>query len=56
MLAPTDEAFDTLLRQLGGGRPLPKAALLGLPELADILQYHVLPGAYASGALPLSNL
>ncbi|KAF5840958.1 hypothetical protein DUNSADRAFT_14982 [Dunaliella salina] len=49
VLAPTDEAFDILLLQLGGGRPLPKSTLLALPELKDILQYHVLPGMYATG-------
>eukprot|EP00983_Pelagomonas_calceolata_P052736 1142980-Pelagomonas_calceolata.AAC.3 len=58
VLAPTDEAFDILLLQLGGGRPLPKSTLLALPELKDILQYHVLPGMYAtaSSSMRLTDL
>ncbi len=103
ILAPTDEAFETLLRQLGNGRKLPvevrrggllcvllwlwlssvdrlhavshalarlcalmlpfphsshhhpppqtRQVLLSLPELPDILQYHVLGGMYTSGAV-----
>jgi hypothetical protein len=50
ILAPTDDAFDQLLTQMGGGNKLPESALLARPELRDILQYHVLPGMYTSGA------
>lgn len=49
VLAPTDEAFDALLRNLGGGRRLPLDQLLALPELPDILAYHIIPGRYLSG-------
>lgn len=49
ILAPTDAAFDTLLTQLGNGRKLDKSVLLGLPELPDILSYHVLDGRYTTG-------
>ncbi|PNH12677.1 hypothetical protein TSOC_000376, partial [Tetrabaena socialis] len=50
LLAPTDAAFEQLLRQLGNGRKLPVEKLYRLPELPDILQYHILPGLYASGS------
>lgn len=50
ILAPTDDAFETLLRQLGGGgRRLPLDLFFQLPELPDILQYHVVPGLYTTG-------
>ncbi len=49
-MAPTDEAFTTLLRQLGGGRRLPKERLFELPELPQILLYHILPGRFLTGA------
>lgn len=48
VLAPNDAAFDALLRNLGGGRKLPRDQLLKLPELASILRYHVLPGQYTT--------
>jgi uncharacterized surface protein with fasciclin (FAS1) repeats len=50
ILAPTDAAFDQLLVQMGGGARLPESALLARPELVSILQYHVLPGLFTSGA------
>ncbi|GFH16772.1 FAS1 domain-containing protein, partial [Haematococcus lacustris] len=31
---------------LGGGRRLTKERLLALPELKDILSYHIIPGRY----------
>ena len=49
MLAPNDDAFDTLLRALGGVRKLPKEQFFRLPELKDILLYHILPGRYRTG-------
>jgi len=51
ILAPTDDAFDQLLTQMGGGSKLPESALLARPELVSILQYHVLPGLYTSSEL-----
>lgn len=50
ILAPNDDAFDSLLRSLGGGKRLPLDQFYALPELRDILKYHVLPGYYTSGA------
>lgn len=51
LLAPTDDAFDALLTNLGGGQgKLPLDALLRLPTLKDILLYHIVPGRYTSGA------
>jgi hypothetical protein len=49
LLAPTDDAFDQLRINLGGGRPLPKDALFRLDQLRNILLYHIVPGAYYSG-------
>lgn len=34
---------------MGGGSKLPQSALLARPELASILQYHILPGLYTGG-------
>ena len=42
VFAPTDEAFDTLMATLN----ITTAELLALPNLSDILQYHVV-GAVA---------
>jgi hypothetical protein len=50
ILAPSNEAFDTLLRALGGGKKLPKEQLYKLPELKEILQYHIIPGHFTTGA------
>jgi hypothetical protein len=36
ILAPTDDAFDQLLTQMGGGSKLPESALLARPELKDV--------------------
>jgi uncharacterized surface protein with fasciclin (FAS1) repeats/nucleoid-associated protein YgaU len=44
VFAPTDAAFNTLLEQTG----LTAAQLLQAPELAQILQYHVVSGAVGS--------
>ena len=49
ILAPNDAAFDMLLRALGGGRKLPKDQFFKLPELQNILQMHIVPGAYTTG-------
>jgi hypothetical protein len=49
ILAPSDAAFDLLLRALGGGRKLPMEQFFKLPELQDILQMHIVPGAYRTG-------
>lgn len=50
LLAPTDDAFDQLLTNLGGANgPLPLDALLAQPTLRDILLYHIIPGRYTSG-------
>ncbi|EFJ47213.1 hypothetical protein VOLCADRAFT_105189 [Volvox carteri f. nagariensis] len=48
VMAPTDESFEVLLRQLGNGRRLPIETFYRLPELPDILQYHVIPGMYTT--------
>ena len=49
-MAPSDEAFDKLARALGAGHKLSKEQLFRLPELKDILQYHIIPGRYTTGA------
>ncbi len=48
VFAPTDAAFEALLRQLGltAGELLANTALLN-----DVLLYHVLPGEYSAAAL-----
>lgn len=58
VFAPTNDAFQDIADELG----VPVAALLGLPELSDILLYHVLgtevpSSAVTNGALvqPLNN-
>lgn len=58
VFAPTNQAFQDIADELG----VPVAALLGLPELSDILLYHVLgtevpSSAVTNGALvqPLNN-
>jgi uncharacterized surface protein with fasciclin (FAS1) repeats len=56
ILAPNDDAFTSFLRALGGGRKLPKEDLYKLPELKDILQYHIIPGRYLTGGLPSNEL
>jgi uncharacterized surface protein with fasciclin (FAS1) repeats len=49
ILAPTDSAFDALLVNLGGAQGrLPLDALLRLPQLKDILLYHIIPGEYTA--------
>jgi uncharacterized surface protein with fasciclin (FAS1) repeats len=49
ILAPTDDAFDAMLLNLGGGQQkLPLDQLLRLPQLRNILQYHIVPGEYTS--------
>ena len=53
LLAPTNEAFETLLANLAGPgakRKLTVADFLKLPEAKNILTYHVLPGNYSTGA------
>ncbi len=45
VFAPTDDAFATLLSDLG----IDAATLLADPDLANILLYHVLDGSYFSG-------
>jgi uncharacterized surface protein with fasciclin (FAS1) repeats len=47
VFAPTDEAFDNLAAALGTDI----AGLLALPNLADILLYHVLAGEVPSSAV-----
>ena len=49
ILAPTNEAFDALARALNGGKKMAKEKLFQLPELKDILQYHIVPGRYTTG-------
>jgi hypothetical protein len=53
IFAPDDDAFNALLTTLGGntGRRLPREALLRRPELRSILEYHVVPGLYATSAM-----
>eukprot|EP01025_Chloroclados_australasicus_P011069 TRINITY_DN147_c0_g1_i5.p1 TRINITY_DN147_c0_g1~~TRINITY_DN147_c0_g1_i5.p1 ORF type:complete len:484 (+),score=62.98 TRINITY_DN147_c0_g1_i5:3360-4811(+) len=49
IFAPTNEAFDQLLLLLGGGRVrVPLQAFLNLPELEDILLYHIYYGEYTT--------
>ena len=48
LLAPSDAAFEELQGQLGGGRVLPLALLLQLPELDDIIKYHIVPGRFST--------
>jgi uncharacterized surface protein with fasciclin (FAS1) repeats len=49
LLAPTDDAFDAMLLNLGGGQQkLPLDQLLRLPQLKNILLYHIVPGEYTS--------
>jgi uncharacterized surface protein with fasciclin (FAS1) repeats len=49
ILAPTDDAFDVLLTTMGNGRMLPREALFRLPQLRDIVMYHIIPGRYTTG-------
>jgi hypothetical protein len=52
IFAPDDDAFNALLLSLGtNGRRLPREALLRRPELRSILEYHVVPGLYATSAM-----
>ncbi len=58
VFAPTNDAFQDIADELG----VPVAALLGLPELSDILLYHVLGTEVASASVtngavvqPLNN-
>lgn len=58
VFAPTNDAFQDIADELG----VPVAALLGLPELSDILMYHVLGTEVASASVtngavvqPLNN-
>eukprot|EP01025_Chloroclados_australasicus_P000290 TRINITY_DN1013_c0_g1_i4.p1 TRINITY_DN1013_c0_g1~~TRINITY_DN1013_c0_g1_i4.p1 ORF type:complete len:508 (+),score=81.71 TRINITY_DN1013_c0_g1_i4:193-1716(+) len=49
VLAPIDSAFDQLLLILGGGRvKIPLQGFLRLPELQDILLYHIYYGDYTT--------
>lgn len=47
VFAPTDEAFDKLLKELG----VTADQLLAREDLATILQYHVIPGKVLSSDL-----
>lgn len=47
LFAPTDAAFVTLRNRFS----LTEEQLLGLPELADVLQYHVVDGSVGSSDL-----
>ncbi|WP_332697870.1 fasciclin domain-containing protein [Halalkalibacter lacteus] len=47
VFAPTDEAFEKLLKELG----ITAEELLARKDLADILLYHVVPGKVMSGDL-----
>ncbi|WP_198507831.1 fasciclin domain-containing protein [Bacillus sp. FJAT-45037] len=47
VFAPTDEAFDKLLKELG----ITADELLAREDLATILQYHVVPGKVLSSDL-----
>ena len=38
-----------LLTKLGGGKAVSPDDLLQLPELQDILLYHIVPGLYHTG-------
>uniref|UniRef100_A0A383WQB5 FAS1 domain-containing protein n=1 Tax=Tetradesmus obliquus TaxID=3088 RepID=A0A383WQB5_TETOB len=52
IFAPNDDAFDAMLLNLGGGqRKLPLDQLLRLPQLNNILMYHIVPGQYTSAFL-----
>jgi hypothetical protein len=37
---------------LGNGRPVPREALFRLPELQNIIMYHIAPGRYSTGEAP----
>eukprot|EP01026_Neomeris_dumetosa_P017847 TRINITY_DN1693_c0_g1_i2.p2 TRINITY_DN1693_c0_g1~~TRINITY_DN1693_c0_g1_i2.p2 ORF type:complete len:235 (+),score=30.11 TRINITY_DN1693_c0_g1_i2:15-719(+) len=49
ILVPTNDAFEQLLLILGGGRvKVPLQAFYQLPELEDILLYHIYYGQYTT--------
>lgn len=50
IFAPTDKAFDEFRAQIAGpgNEPVPLEKVLKLPELKDILLYHIAPGAWTS--------
>eukprot|EP01025_Chloroclados_australasicus_P011725 TRINITY_DN15186_c1_g1_i3.p1 TRINITY_DN15186_c1_g1~~TRINITY_DN15186_c1_g1_i3.p1 ORF type:complete len:492 (-),score=78.85 TRINITY_DN15186_c1_g1_i3:639-2114(-) len=49
IFAPTNAAFEDLLLLLGGGRVrVPIQAFLKLPELVEIIQYHIAYGSYST--------
>jgi uncharacterized surface protein with fasciclin (FAS1) repeats len=51
LFAPTDQAFETLLGELG----ITADQLLGNPDLANILLYHVASGKLRAGQLVLKS-
>lgn len=50
IFAPTDEAFDAFRAQIAGpgSEPLPVEVILKLPELKDILLYHIVPDGWST--------
>lgn len=50
LLAPNDEAFEDLRAQIAGAEnpPVSEEYMLELPELEDIVLYHVIGGAWTS--------
>eukprot|EP01024_Parvocaulis_polyphysoides_P013384 TRINITY_DN1522_c0_g1_i5.p2 TRINITY_DN1522_c0_g1~~TRINITY_DN1522_c0_g1_i5.p2 ORF type:complete len:206 (+),score=23.90 TRINITY_DN1522_c0_g1_i5:199-816(+) len=52
IFAPTNAAFDEFLLLLGGGRTrIPLQAFIRLPELQDILLYHIYYGDYTTDVM-----
>lgn len=53
IFAPTDEAFEAFRARISGAGndPIPLKVLLKVPELRDILLYHIAPGAWSSDYL-----
>ena len=54
VFAPSDEAFEALRLSLSGfgQQPFTRQQVLELPEMLDIMKYHIVGGAYTSGAAP----
>lgn len=50
LFAPTNEAFDTFRSQIAGAgnEPIPVDLMLQLPELKDILLYHIVKDGFSS--------
>ncbi|GMH33014.1 hypothetical protein BSKO_00848 [Bryopsis sp. KO-2023] len=48
ILAPDDDAMLSAIRQIGGEHEFGVEEFLGLPELKDIIMYHIIPGRWTS--------